>query len=178
MHPEPRRIAFRAALPEHARPLAEYLLCAADAHHVSPFVFAAICDRESRFGKVLDKDGTGDHGHGRGLCQIDDRAHGDWVRVHQWRDPLTNLGKGAAVLAEAIAFFSLRVNRQGDPRPLAGEALMSAALAAYNAGCGRVLAALKANCPADSVTTGRDYSAWVLRRAAEFERAFSAALAA
>lgn len=51
-----------------------------------------------------------------------------------------------------------------DPRPLSGEALLDAAVAAYNAGVMGVLQALAAGLPASAATAGNDYVPWIASR--------------
>lgn len=122
----------------------------------------AIMWRESLFGLALTPSGpsgTGDAGHGHGLMQIDDRAHADWIASSAWKDPAANVRKAAEVLAGARDYFKAR--RYADPWP--------AAIAAYNAGCGRVHAAVCAGHRPDEMTTGRDYGAWVQARAKDLE---------
>lgn len=115
----------------------------------------AIMWRESAFGLALTPKGptgTGDHGHGRGLMQIDDRAHGVWVASNNWQDPETNIRYGTKVLKEAHDILA----RKG----FHGDLLWTCALAAYNAGVGAVIRAVQAGKEPDSVTTGRNYSKW------------------
>ena len=85
--------------------------------------------------------------------QIDDRWHATWVHTHDWRDPAVNVAKGAEILAGCMAEF---------PRA------PSSAIAAYNCGARNVRAALLDGYDCDRRTTGRDYSADVLRRRASF----------
>lgn len=129
-----------------------------------PATLLAIMWRESCFGIALKPQGpggTGDQGHGRGLMQVDDRAHRAWVQANDWANPAINIRKGAEVLRDALT--KLEAAGYHDAQ------LLSMALAAYNAGVGAVLRAVKAGQPADSVTTGRDYAKWVLERAAELK---------
>ena len=142
------------------RPIAEH-------YKVDPLLLAAVVDRESLGGEALTPKGptgTGDHGHGRGLSQLDDRSHPftgctDDTGKALWKDPWLNLSYGCRLLARLIGDFS------GDE---------AAALAAYNAGAGRVrrvLTILPLDAPladrlraVDSVTTGKDYASDVPRR--------------
>lgn len=120
--------------------------------------------RESLFGLALHPvgpTGTGDLGHGRGLMQIDDRAHRTWVSSHDWADPLVNVRKGAEVLRDARNVFVAR--------GYSGEQCWRMALAAYNAGTRAVLAAVQAGKDPDLVTTGKDYSKFVLERVKDLE---------
>lgn len=88
-------------------------------------------------------------GWGRGLMQHDyERA-----LLFDWRDPATNIDEGAKLLAELLAEF---------PRA------RSSAIAAYNCGAGNVRKAILLGHDCDHFTTGRNYSADVLRRLAAF----------
>ena len=118
---------------------------------ISRELLTAVISRESGGRNV-----RGDGGHGRGLMQIDDRypPHAQWLKANRdGLDPHTNIGYGAALLAENLASF---------------DGIEHAALAAYNAGPAAVRRALARGADPDSVTTGRDYSADVLRRARSF----------
>lgn len=125
---------FVAALPPNVARYAAQLRAAAFNSTVSPWLLAGIMQRESNAGLELtphDHGGTGDvHprrpgtryacgyvvgpsgmpedglGWGRGLMQIDYGVHYDWVSKHDWRDPQTNIGKAAELLAGFLAFFS------------------------------------------------------------------------
>ncbi len=149
--------AFTAALPSAARPFAGNLFSAASVYGIDPCLLAAICERESNYGQALDGAMTGDGGHGRGLMQIDDRAHRAWVESHDWRDPATNIEKGASILNEALSYFAKHPEVLDLLREPAG-------VAAYNAGAAAVLRAVRAGKHPDAVTTRRDYSADVFRR--------------
>lgn len=152
---------------------------AADAYPgMDPYLLAAICDRESNGGLTLDPpgpSGTGDHGHGRGLMQIDDRANSQLVAQvlptgqPAWQDPAANIAMGAFVLDHAL----VRFRAQSD----CPDAEMAAA-ASYNAGEGHAHAALEALTKPidagaalqalDAITTGGDYVSDVLTRRARF----------
>lgn len=103
---------------------------------------------------IMPADGLG---WGRGLAQLDYASHREWVQTHDWRDPATNIRRGARVLREAHDWMHLR--------GLTGAQLWAATIAAYNGGTGRVLAAVQAGHDPDDMTSGRDYSAWVQDRA-------------
>ena len=125
-----------------------------------PFLLMAICSRESNFGLALSPSMTGDNGHGRGLMQIDDRSHGDWIRGHNWKDPATNVEYGADVWLDNYNYFT-------DHMDLVDSDYMKliwAATAAYNCGAGNVNKALSSGADVDSRTTGRNYSADVRAR--------------
>lgn len=141
---------------------------------LDPFLLAAICARESGGGVYLvprGPEGTGDGGHGRGLMQIDDRYHGEFIARKlpdgrfAWQDARENIRYGAGLLRQYLDQLD------GD---------MPAAIAAYNAGptrIGRVKRRLSIDAPLDirltaydACTTGRDYARDVLRRRDEFSR--------
>jgi hypothetical protein len=122
---------------------------AARAHNVDPAILLGVMARETRGRNII-----GDHGHGHGLMQIDDRYHATWLAGHNnGMDPATNIDYGAQQLAANIARF---------PNNL------EAAIAAYNAGPTAVNRAIRAGHDVNSVTTGGDYATDVLNRAATF----------
>jgi hypothetical protein len=88
-------------------------------------------------------------GWGRGLMQLDYES----ARDFDWSDPMLNIDAGAKLLRALVDEF---------PRNL------RAAVAAYNCGPGNVRKALLAGRDEDWFTTGRDYSADVLRRQKSF----------
>lgn len=71
------------------------------------------------------------------------------------------------VLFPTVAYPGLTETRR-DVRPLAGDDLSRAALAAYNAGASGVLQALACGIPAESVTSGQNYVTWVEQRLAKW----------
>lgn len=154
---------------------ADEMLIAGREWDVNPFLLAAIMDRESHFGATLspanDPAGTGDGGHGRGLMQIDDRSHKDFIASGKWKDPLENIRYGASVLAGNIAFFKRSSAGPGDPRPLSGDALLKAAVASYNTGAGNVLKSLKAGHDPDTTTAHGNYASDVLGKLARYTEA-------
>ena len=135
---------------------------------LDPMLILAIMDRESLGGDALSPkgpEGTGDAGHGRGLMQIDDRAHPDFIaQQHKdgtplWQVPYDNLEFAARLLKANLDALG------GD---------VAAAVAAYNCGLGRIRkaqaqmrpdATLRERLHAyDCFTTGRDYCSDVLAR--------------
>jgi len=61
---------------------------------VAVAIIWAIGSRESRWGLALSPPtpaGTGDYGHGRGLMQIDDRWHPEFIGSGGWQDPQANI---------------------------------------------------------------------------------------
>lgn len=166
---------------------AELLRAAGLRYDVSPWLLAGIMWRESNGGTALTPPGpagTGDFtprgpgnryfqfadpntglppdgkGWGRGLMQIDYGAHNDMMQVDQ-TDPATNINCGARILADAFTSFAA----QG----LFGDALTRAALAGYNASWSSVRSAIAAGADVDSVTTGRNYSSWVLEHVQQWK---------
>jgi uncharacterized protein (TIGR02594 family) len=130
------------------------------------YVLMAIDSRESRFGLLLDENGLGDHGHGHGEMQIDDRSHKAFCASGRWQD----LAASLEYVHENVIIPSF--NYLGDYFELVGEdyeRLFWAAIAGYNAGPGNVRKALEAGADPDSVTTGRDYSRDVRAKAAAFK---------
>ena len=118
------------------------------------FTLFAVASRETNMQNIL-----GDYGHGVGIFQRDDRAWKnmktpagvlstkagkDWYLAH----PRQQAEDAADLLKDNYAY-------------LKG---WSAALAAYNAGAGAVRSAMYRGSSPDSVTTGRNYGADVLRR--------------
>lgn len=135
---------------------------------IDPHTLAAILDRESRGGNALSPNGptgTGDKGHGRGLAQVDDRAHPTFIAAKApdghplWQDPTANILFGALVLRTALEHFSW------DYPP---------AICAYNAGISAAAEACRgfdacSGSPErisalDAVTTGGNYVTDTLRR--------------
>jgi soluble lytic murein transglycosylase-like protein len=134
---------------------------------VDPYLLAAICERESRGGEALTPPGpagTGDHGMGCGLMQIDRRYWKGWIARGEWGDPAKNISKGAEILSANMGILRSEI----------------AGICAYNAGltaASRAVDQLDRNAPRelriaalDAVTTGRDYVSAVLRLRVEFAR--------
>ena len=196
---------FDAVLPAYAQPYASAILAASKATGVDPFTIFALGDRESGWGQYLSPPGpggTGDSTHGRGLMQIDDRTWASWLASNDWTDPATNVLKGAQILKSDLDFFAGTSPIQGlvdasgvylpssvaaargvapgyypDPRPLSGDALTQAALAAYNTGMGNVLYSIAAGLSPDATTTQGNYATDVAQRASQLASEFEAAVA-
>ncbi len=155
---------------------------AAEKFALQPSVIGGIGSRESHWGLILrpaGPAGTGDFterrfpsrfrqgplppdgGFGRGLMQIDFDAH-EFARTGNWKDPRENILFGCQVLAESRDFIQRKTN-------LKDRDLLQAALAAYNAGPGNALAAIRDHRDIDFFTAGRDYSKDVLNRAGFFQ---------
>ena len=116
----------------------------------------AVASRETRCRNIV-----GDYGHGRGVFQIDDRFHHDWLERHGAADagkvpPLA----AAAELAARLLAGGLDVGRK---HGLRGEKAVKFAACAYNAGVGGALNGLRKGDP-DLATTGHNYGSDVIRR--------------
>ena len=127
-------------------------------HKLPAGLLIAIASRETDMNDIV-----GDNGHGRGLFQIDDRAHTDWLSQHGAR------GKGTKPpVADAAEFAAalLASNRSfGQKNGIGRKDLLKFACSAYNAGAGGALAG-KQGGDSDARTTGRDYGRDVLERLA------------
>ncbi len=134
-------------------PWRELILDSSTRHGVSPALVSAVISRESNGRNII-----GDGGHGRGLMQIDDRWHGEFLEANsEGLDPATNIDYGTKLLRNLTREF---------------EGNLSAAIAAYNQGSGNVWRRLRAGEDVDRGTTGGDYSADVLRRMELFQQIF------
>lgn len=157
--------------------LRELIIPIAKSYGLDPAVVAAVVSRESGGGRLLGKRGnpadTGDHGHGRGLMQADDRFWKGLLNLDSkggeedaWRYPAFNIAFGCWLLAKNLD--ALRAEFPGLDE---GERLR-AALAAYNCGLGRVMRALADKRDVDAATAGGDYGRDVLARAEWLRRNF------
>jgi hypothetical protein len=120
-------------------------------------MLVAIASRETHCRNV-----AGDGGHGRGVFQIDDRFHADWLRGHGAGAPgaVPSVDDGAAYAAQLLASnFAY-----GRSKGLDGERLLKFAAAAYNAGAGGAWKAIQESGDPDSRTANHNYGADVLDR--------------
>lgn len=158
---------------------------------VTPWLMAAIGFRESHFGWALtyepkgDPFGLGDGGHGFGLWQLDNRWNQHRIdrvlKARKQRDDLYAIGamcqEAIGVLVEKVVYLS----SPRRPKPLFGDLLRRAAIAAYNAGEGAVYKRYMQRwniddvdlCTADGPDRDKqgDYSAWVLAKEAAVRKA-------
>jgi peptidoglycan hydrolase-like protein with peptidoglycan-binding domain len=127
-------------------------------HKLPAGLLIAIASRETDMNDIV-----GDNGHGRGLFQIDDRAHTDWLSQHGAKGAGT---KPSVADAAEFAAALLASNRSfGQRNGIARKDLLKFACSAYNAGAGGALAGHQAG-DSDARTTGRDYGRDVLERLA------------
>lgn len=145
-----------------------------------PWLVLGVGSREtgwgtSRFYKDVDGvedadpgDGTGDHGHGRGLMQIDDRWHQEFIASGDWKDPRLN------VRYAVLNVLKLNHNWLFSKFPASDEEFrIRMMLSSYNCGAGNVRKAVRAGLDPDFYTTGKDYAFDVLRRAEEWRAMFT-----
>ena len=135
----------------------------------------------------------GRRGWGYGLMQIDVGSFPDFVSSGKWRDARENIHKGAAVLAAKMRYLAATpktpsvtlsefdARRRGvapgvyrDPRPLRGDLLLRASLAAYNTGELNVLKSVAVGVDPDVTTAGGNYSGDVVGRAQTLASRFAA----
>jgi hypothetical protein len=130
---------------------------------------AAIMCRESEGGlsPLLDQvgpAGRGDNGHGHGLCQIDDRSFPAFCSSSGWADPKGNITQARLVLEGKLGYIERRMCWTA----ISDELLRHAAIAAYNAGEGRVVRDLLEGLDPDAHTAHQDYGREVLRIAQRY----------
>lgn len=165
---------FRAAVPGRGEPYVDALWAfGAELHgtlKLSQTEWACLgyglMDRESLCGLLLSPKGpagTGDGGHGHGLFQLDDRTHGAFIRTGGAYEPVraaryaaANEVKPTVLVLEKLLGRTLDGTRELDLRCV---------LAGYNARDENVAKVVKAGQDPDVVTTGKDYSYDVLKRA-------------
>lgn len=195
----PTSSIFASVIPADAQPYSDVILKVANEQNVDPFIIVALGERESHWGALLDSNGLGDNGHGHGIMQVDDRYFADWLAANAWQDPYTNITKGVQILQDKMRYLagsgsgtvkigSSVASRLGvaagetypDPRPLTGDDLVHAAIAAYNGGEGAVTQAIAAGgmSAVDRVTTGGNYSADVISTVASLTNSFNSEVAA
>jgi peptidoglycan hydrolase-like protein with peptidoglycan-binding domain len=123
----------------------------------------AIASRETHFRNV-----AGDGGHGRGVFQIDDRSHDEWLRRHGAGGPgaVPPVEDAAAYAAEILA-GNLAYGRS---KGLSGDALLRFAVSAYNAGAGGAWRGMAERGDPDARTAHANYGRDVLERMALIRR--------
>jgi soluble lytic murein transglycosylase-like protein len=149
-----------------------YFAKAGKDYDFDPALLMAIASRETNMSNIV-----GDGGHGYGLMQIDIRSFPEWVSSGAWREVGDGIEKGAQVLDQKMTQIH---NGAGKVLQIGGYAFRGAsfptadsairvAVAAYNSGLWAYYCFSKGEDP-DRLTTGRNYSADVLRRYAEFSK--------
>jgi uncharacterized protein YfiM (DUF2279 family) len=127
-------------------------------HDLPSGLLLAIASRETNMQDIV-----GDSGHGRGVFQIDDRSHGDFLSKHGaggpgGKPPVDAAADyAAAIVAAGLAF--------GKSKGVGGDQLVKFACSAYNAGAGNAWAGFQEG-DSDKRTTGCDYGSDVLERLA------------
>src|ERR1043165_5084855 len=130
-------------------------------HNLPTGLLLAVASRETDMEGVV-----GDKGHGRGLFQIDDRSHADWLAAPGAPGPgLTpRLHDAAAFAASMLASNLIFAEQHGVPAP----DRLRFACSAYNAGPGGALDGQRSG-DCDRKTTGGDYGRDVLDRLGAIE---------
>jgi peptidoglycan hydrolase-like protein with peptidoglycan-binding domain len=131
-------------------------------HKLPAGLLLALASRETDMEDVV-----GDKGHGRGLFQIDDRFHADWLAAHGAPGSATTPRvKDAADFAASMLESNLAFAKQkGVPAP----DQLRFACSAYNAGAGGALEGQQSG-DCDRRTTGGDYGRDVLERLGTIQR--------
>ena len=123
-------------------------------YDIPPAVLAAIASRETHGGSLLSRNGTGDHGHGYGILQVDDRSH---------RPDRSGGAYGQAHINQAAAIFDAKLDAVKKQYPnLSPEDQLQTAVSRYNGGSGRP------HPNSDRGTTHADYANDTLARAQYF----------
>lgn len=184
--------AFAEALPPEGQPYAALFVTNGKRVGLSPFILAAVVERETRYGAAgVCRDmgpaciGSPNVTHpDYGLMQVNDINLASQGIVQTWSDPAANIRAGANILRQSVDYFgqsggstvevpaSLAARlivvpgNKPDPRPILDpRAALWYGLAGYNAGPRRVLQSVAAGRSPDAVTTGNDYGLDVLNRA-------------
>ena len=108
-------------------------------------VLLAVASRETNCSNIV-----GDKGHGRGIMQIDDRSHMEFISINgNGMVPESNIRFGASLIRAYLDYYKNNIE---------------AAIAAYNTGQKNVNNSIKAGRSVDSTTTEKNYSEDVLYR--------------
>ena len=128
---------------------------AEEKYDLPPGLMLAVASRETQMRNI-----RGDGGHGRGVFQIDDRWHPDWLAKHAGPSGVPPVRDAAFYAASLIAANIAEARRAGVPK----DDQVRVALAGYNAGMNRAISDYKSSGNPDARTTGGDYSRDVLGR--------------
>ena len=151
---------------------------AADLTGTTEEILAGICMQETRGGEsklLVDISGTpdnpaddvGDHGHGHGLMQIDDRSYPEYILSGKWRDPFESFCMAGRILRDFRKVLTRIITQAVQqelltPVCLELQFIERATVASYNCGPGNVMKALAAHEDVDARTAGHNYSYCVL----------------
>jgi peptidoglycan hydrolase-like protein with peptidoglycan-binding domain len=125
-------------------------------HDLPAGLLLAVASRETDMEDIV-----GDKGHGRGLFQIDDRCHAEWLAAHGAPGRATTPRVGDAVEFAASMLESNLAFAMQNGVPSADQ--LRFACSAYNAGAGGALTGQRSG-DCDRKTTGGDYGRDVLER--------------
>ena len=131
-----------------------------DNYGISPHILMGIASRETSMQNII-----GDHGHGHGLMQIDDRSFPAWCRSGKWKVAIEGIRMGAFVLRSKYNY----AHANGVPTG----AVLKVAIASYNVGPYAV-EDYRTHLNPDMHTTGGNYSHDVLERAQVFKKLLTA----
>ena len=195
--------AFAEALPAAGQPYASLFVSNGRRTGLSPFILAAVSERETGYGESPVCRGEGPACIGSpsvknpdyGLMQVNRKNLASYGLAKTWADPAANIAAGAAILRDSVNFFTLpggssvdvpawlaaklivAPGSKPDPRPVIDpRAALWYGLAGYNAGPTRVLQAVASGRSPDAVTTGNDYGLDVLKRAERIASRFASIL--
>jgi hypothetical protein len=153
---------------------------AAAKHGFTTADLMAIASRETNMRNIKGDYHDGQY-HGYSLMQLDIRSHRAWIESGAWADAKQAIFKGAAALAEkrdqiintskqrtSRIRFSSGTVKHFTTLPLTNAALRHCTLAAYNCG-GASYYHYSVGHDIDLGTTGKDYGADVIQRAAIFQ---------
>ncbi|HEY4347498.1 MAG TPA: peptidoglycan-binding protein [Gaiellaceae bacterium] len=127
-------------------------------HKLPQGLLLAIASRETDM-----RDIVGDVGHGRGLFQIDDRFHTEWLAEHGAGSP----GTVPPIVAAADLAGSMLASNMtfGSGEGVGAGEVLRFGCSAYNAGAGNAIKGFREG-DCDRRTTGKDYGRDVLERLA------------
>lgn len=115
-------------------------------YNIALWILLAMASRETNCQNIV-----GDHGHGRGIMQIDDRSHFTWLKLHQnGMDVASSIDYAASILRDNLDHYHGALDRS---------------IAAYNTGQKNVNVSLSLNRSVDTTTANGNYSEDVLYRA-------------
>lgn len=135
----------------------------ATANNFAPEILLGIPSRETNLTNERGDYRDGEY-HGYGLFQVDIGTDREWCLSGKWRDPNEAIRKGVSILVSKraeVLHASFDNLKDAD--------VLRVSIAAYNCGTGPALVGFRVHDDPDRATTGHDYSADVLKRAAVFK---------